>query len=136
MSLEPIRNTRDYLYGRLLAVAEHIENLALYLADEKRPTNAERLMQRFCDHPLSTWLTIRKSLEPYRQRLLQKQRGGFLHNMDSLLNEIHALFQPGDFESSEKLSGEFLLGYYCQRQALWEKNDAPANTPETAEGVK
>ena len=136
MALDPNRNTRDYLYGRLLAVAEHIESRALYLAKEERPTNAERLMQRFCDHPLSTWLTIHKNLEPYRQRLQQKQQGGFLHIMDSLLNEIHALFQAGDFEQPGKLSGEFLLGYYCQRQVLREKKDSAANTPETTEGEK
>lgn len=56
MALEETRNTRDYLYGRLLAVAEYIERTALDAAGEKnRPTNAERLMQRFADQPYATW---------------------------------------------------------------------------------
>jgi CRISPR-associated protein Csd1 len=36
MSLEEGRDTRDYLFGRLLAVAENIEEQALCLANEKR----------------------------------------------------------------------------------------------------
>ncbi|MDR3362405.1 MAG: type I-C CRISPR-associated protein Cas8c/Csd1 [Desulfovibrio sp.] len=135
MSLEPERTSRDYLYGRLLAVAEHLESRALHLAKEERPTNAERLMQRFSDHPLSTWLVIRKNLEPYRQRL-QQHRAGFLRNVDSLLDEIHTLFLPGDFESPEKLSGEFLLGYHCQRSALWKKKEENySDIPETIKGA-
>lgn len=35
MALEENRTTRDYLYGRLLAVAEKIEEVALYVAGEK-----------------------------------------------------------------------------------------------------
>ena len=43
MSLEEDRNSRDYLFGRLLAIAEKIEGHALYLAKETRGTTAERL---------------------------------------------------------------------------------------------
>jgi CRISPR-associated protein Csd1 len=46
MALEPDRVSRDYLYGRLLAIADNIENYALSLAGEKRDTTAARLMQR------------------------------------------------------------------------------------------
>lgn len=49
MGLDETNTSRDYLYGRLLAVAERIERVALSVAEEKRPTNAERLMQRFAD---------------------------------------------------------------------------------------
>ena len=51
MSLEEDRTTRDYLFGRLLAIADNIERLALLAAGEDRETNAARLMQRFADHP-------------------------------------------------------------------------------------
>ncbi|WP_354005778.1 type I-C CRISPR-associated protein Cas8c/Csd1, partial [Aeromonas caviae] len=54
MALEQDRITRDYLYGRLLAVAENIESQALFVAGEKRDTMAARLMQRFADRPYST----------------------------------------------------------------------------------
>lgn len=64
MALEEERTSRDYLYGRLLAVADSIENRALALAAEKRDTMAARLMQRFADRPFSTWRTIELALGP------------------------------------------------------------------------
>nr|WP_275575185.1 type I-C CRISPR-associated protein Cas8c/Csd1 [Methylocucumis oryzae] len=51
MALDRNYHARDYLYGRLLAVAERIEEIALSAAEENRSTNAARLMQRFADHP-------------------------------------------------------------------------------------
>lgn len=126
MALEPERTSRDYLYGRLLAIAERIEEVALHVAKENRPTTAARLMQRFADHPFSTWRTIEMSLQPYMQRL-QASRGGFLHNMRALLDAVHGLFQEEDFQSESRLTGEFLLGYHCQRQELKK----PSNVQET-----
>ena len=58
MKLETERHTPDYLYGRLLAIADNIENYALRMAGEGRETTAARLMQRFADRPFSTWRTI------------------------------------------------------------------------------
>ena len=117
MALESDRTTRDYLYGRLLAIAEHIEGRALYVAGEKRDTTAARLMQRFADRPYSTWKTIELSLTPYKTRL-RTQRAGFLYQMEKLLDEVMISFSREDFAQDAALSGEFLLGYHCQRQML------------------
>lgn len=117
MALETDRRSRDYLYGRLLAVAEHIESRALYIADEKRDTTAAKLMQRFADRPATTWRIIEPALKPYISRLRAK-RAGFMFEMDKLLDEIIPSFIGDDFLDDSKLSGEFLLGYHCQRQAL------------------
>jgi CRISPR-associated protein Csd1 len=123
MALEQDRTTRDYLFGRLLAVAEHIEGRALYLADEKRDTSAAKLMQRFADHPYSTWRTIELSLAPYKTRLRSK-RPAFLAEMEKLIDGIVCMFSGPDFMSEARLSGEFLLGYHCQRQALRPKSES------------
>jgi CRISPR-associated protein Csd1 len=120
MALEKERTDRDYLYGRLLAVAEHLEEIALNVAKEPRETTAARLMQRFSDFPFSTWRTIESSLVPYKSRL-SANRPGFLVNMKKLLDEIHAMFLPGDFENNGRLSGSYLLGYHCQRLELKTK---------------
>lgn len=117
MALEENRVTRDYLYGRLLAIAENIENLALFVAGEKRDTMAARLMQRFSDRPYSTWKIIELSLTPYKSRL-RSRRAGFLFGMETLLDEVMGQFQSNDFTKDSPLSGEFLLGYHCQRQTL------------------
>jgi CRISPR-associated protein Csd1 len=55
MALENERTDRDYLYGRLLAVAEHIEERALFLSNENRETNAARMMHIFSEQPFQTW---------------------------------------------------------------------------------
>lgn len=117
MSLETDRYSRDYLYGRLLAIAEHIESRALYVAGEKRDTVAAKLMQRFADRPASTWRTIELALTPSKSRLRAK-RPGSLYDMEKLLDEVVSSFLGEDFLNDSKLSGEFLLGYHCQRQTL------------------
>lgn len=121
MSLEEDRTTRDYLYGRLLAIAERIESVALSVASESRPTTAARLMQRFADRPFSTWRNIELALQPYMQRL-QSNRAGFLTNMKKELDAVMALFKTGEFEQDKALSGEFLLGYHCQRMCYGQKS--------------
>ena len=123
MSLEEGRNSRDYLFGRLLAIAEKIESYALYLAKEGRDTTAERLMQRFSDHPASTWRTIELALRPYMQRL-QSNRPGYLYNLKCLLDDVISRFKDDDFTRAGRLDAEFLLGYHCQRAAL-----RPVDTP-------
>jgi CRISPR-associated protein Csd1 len=134
MTLETGRTSRDYLYGRLLAIAEHIEGRALYVGGETRDTTAAKLMQRFADRPASTWRTIELALKPYISRLRAK-RAGFIREMENLLDEVIPSFQGDDFLDDRKLSGEFLLGYHCQRQVLNPpKVDAmPAVEETTAE---
>lgn len=123
MSLETDKSSRDYLYGRLLAIAERIEEVALNVAGENRPTTAARLMQRFADRPFSTWRNLELALIPYMQRL-QNSRAGFLVNRKKELDEVLGLFNTSDFTNDKALSGEFLLAYHCQRQIL-------RNKPET-----
>ncbi|HTF63875.1 MAG TPA: type I-C CRISPR-associated protein Cas8c/Csd1 [Edaphobacter sp.] len=118
MALEQERQSRDYLYGRLLAIADNIESHALSMADEKRDTTAARLMQRFADRPASTWRTIEMALRPYMSRLRAGAcSAGFLVAREKLLDEVINSFQSPNFTSDTRLSGEFLLGYHCQREA-------------------
>ncbi|MDD5364584.1 MAG: type I-C CRISPR-associated protein Cas8c/Csd1 [Gallionellaceae bacterium] len=117
MTLETARTSRDYLYGRLLAIAEHIEGRALYVGGETRDTTAAKLMQRFADRPASTWRTIELALTPAKSRLRAK-RAGFLHEMEKLHDEVVSSFVGDGFLDDSKLTGEFLLGYHCQRQTL------------------
>lgn len=113
MALDTNRKTRDYLYGRLLALAESLEDWALSLAGENRETNAARLMQRFSERPYSTWRTIELALNPYKARL-----GGKSSKRQRMIDDVVASFDPSDFLSDRRLSGEFLLGYHCQREFL------------------
>lgn len=133
MTFEQGRKSRDYLFGCLLAVADRIEGWALYLADEKRDTSAAKLMQRFADRPYSTWRTIELSLTPYKTRLRSKDPF-FLYEKEKLLDEIVCSLGQ-DFTIDKPLSGEFLLGYHCQRQVLWSKSKS-AKPEATTENEK
>lgn len=125
MALDPNRKTRDYLYGRLLALAESLEEWALNKAGEDRPTNAARLMQRFSERPFTTWRTIELALTPYKARL-----GGRSKKRQRMIDDVVASFNPEDFTSDKKLSGEFLLGYHSQREYLRNSADVNKETDE------
>lgn len=134
MALEQERTSRDYLFGRLLAVAEDIESYALFVAGEKpRDTNAARLMQRFSDRPVSTWKVLEGRLPPYISRL-RANRPGVLYRKEKLLDEIMALFKTEEFLLDTPLSGEYLLGYHCQRQALRARDDTTETSQATTSG--
>jgi CRISPR-associated protein Csd1 len=132
MSLEEERKTRDYLFGRILAIAEHIELRALYIAEESGDTSASKLMHRFADRPCSTWRSIEIALAPYRARLRAK-RPQLLLRLEKELDRVVGQFGTEDFVSDARLSGEFLLGYHCQRAALWKTEPIESGSADLEE---
>lgn len=140
MALDRTRRSRDYLFGRLLAVADNLEQMALQLSEEKRETNAARQMAHFARKPMSSWRDLdSQKLPPYRSRL-QTRAPGFLRARQGEIQEICDLFNPDEFDD-KPLSGEFLLGFHCQRSALMAKNEASTeeadktNSPATADAT-
>lgn len=121
LELERTRNDRNYLYGRMLAVADKIESHARYLQigkndTDKRPTNAVRYMSAFAAKPFRTWELIYRQLNPYLQRL----DGGEWYQKE--LDEIMELFIAGEYENDKSLDGKYLLGYSLQRRYYSNKN--------------
>jgi CRISPR-associated protein Csd1 len=126
MSLDETRTTRDYLYGRLLALADNLESWALREANEERETSAARLMQRFAEHPFSTWRQIELALRPYIARL-----GGKSFSLQREIDKVVDMFNPQEFMRDTRLSGEFLLGYHSQREALRRKRSSQNDNEES-----
>lgn len=129
VALEGQRTDREYLYGRLLAVADKIESAARYkqgsAKDDVRPTNAIRYMTAFSQHPFRTWhMLFTQQLNPYIQQL----HGASWHL--NQIEEIMALFTQGAYESDSPLNGKYLLGFFAQRQALRTR------TTETVKDIK
>jgi CRISPR-associated protein Csd1 len=91
-------------------------------------------MQRFADHPCSTWRSIELALTPYKTRL-RTNRPTVLLERDKLLDAVIGKFSGEDFISDGKLSGEFLLGYHCQRAALWQKGKQDGGSPDQDESI-
>lgn len=127
MSLEEDRTTRDYLYGRLLAVADYIEEISLSDSEKNRQTNAARFMQRFASRPYQTWPMLYEQLAPYIARI-KANRTGRWKQMMQLLEDIKDKFTADSFTDPSPLSGEFLLAYYSQRKALWKAKEKTTET--------
>ncbi|MBK3496457.1 type I-C CRISPR-associated protein Cas8c/Csd1 [Viridibacillus sp. YIM B01967] len=116
VALDKTNTERDYLYGRLLAVADVLERNALG-KEENRPTNAIRYMNAFARNPERTWSTIQANLQPYIMKL--REKGTFF---TKLIDEIGSQFNYEEF-NNKSLSGKYLLGFYSQRQDLYTKKD-------------
>ncbi|WP_125717353.1 type I-C CRISPR-associated protein Cas8c/Csd1 [Pseudoalteromonas rubra] len=143
MGLQEDYRSRDYLFGRLLAVAHEIERYALYLSRAERMTTAERYMNRFTNRPNVTWLNISNALQPYQQRIFAGRGGAFESAYRRKLSEIINMFDIDDFNSDKPLEPEFLLGFHSQlvwleqrkvdngNWKLKELNESEPSTPQT-----
>jgi len=120
VSLDNENNNRDYLFGRLLAIADVLERRALG-AEETRTTNAIRYMNSFSKSPARTWKTIQESIQPYQVRLGTK--GLYLSR---LIDEVASRISFEEF-NNRPLSGKYLLGFYSQRNHLYQKTDSNKN---------
>lgn len=118
MALDENQKDRSYIFGRLLAIAQKIEEYALSTAGEKRETNAERLMHQFKLHPYKTWGILTDKLKPYMARL-----GGKGTRLVELMTLVNTNLSYEDFTSSKKLEDSYILGYYCQRQVFVEERN-------------
>ncbi len=124
VALDIENNDRDYLFGRLLAVADVLERRALG-NEETRSSNAIRYMNSFSKSPARTWKTIQDSLQPYQARLGTKAR-----YLSSLIDEVATRIAVEDF-NNKPLSGKYLLGFYSQRHELYQKKEKNNLTEES-----
>ena len=129
MELDLKKTDRDYLFGRLLAVADKIESHAMYLQAKKngqkndagkRPTNAVRYMSAFAAKPFRTWKIIYEQLNPYIQQLNSNW-------YQRMIDEIMTLFSGDEYGNDNPLNGWYLMGYSLQRKALFDKNEEEEN---------
>lgn len=114
-------NSRDYLFGRLLGVAEVMERNILNDRNEKRATNATRYFNAFSQHPARTWLVIRKQLTPYFERL-----GTRANRYTRALQEIEMKMTTEQM-NDDSLGPVFILGYSSQIQYMYTKKEENKN---------
>lgn len=115
-------DNRDYLYGRLLAVADRIEYRTFDKEkDTGRVTNAKRYMSTFSQRPFETWKIIEENLQPYLNKLSISERRYY----ENLIDSICELFDMEAFRKNDKLDGLYLLGFHSQSYDLkYNKNKA------------
>lgn len=117
--------SRDYLFGRLLAVAHKLELDST--EDGKTPTVSLRLMNRFVQSPASTWLQLFCKLIVHLGHLGQSSNhqdsGSIADRYLSLLGEIEQKFAFEERISNQPLSYEFLTGFSSQLRELYLKTE-------------
>ena len=107
-----------YLLGRILAIYDAIEQYALNIQKEDRPTNAMRLYAPFQEHPFVTLTTLDKKIRPYVEKLGRKC--DYLLSMkQDLMEELYTEMDIEAVEHIQNLNAYFVIGFDCQRK---EKN--------------
>lgn len=131
MALDDTCNDRSYLFGRILACADQLEQYAVYSEGDKvfRPTNALRYEVAYTQHPAKTLALLRKQLEPYLERLVKARRSTYAS--DLMLQLIARI--PAEQFNDQPLTELYLLGYACQRSEFYKKADATTKADESIE---
>lgn len=119
MSIDQESKDRSYLFGRLLAVADKVEEEANFLGEKRRLTAAKRYMNIFAKKPSTTWVNIHNKLSPCWSKLSYGSRIKY----SKLIDKICELFEKEDFERQRALEPSFLLAYYHQRGELYQEQN-------------
>lgn len=132
MALEPEKKNRSYQFGRLLAVLEKAERDA-FDNGEKREPNAIRMWSLFVKRPMyATTVIIEQLKNAYYPRLEPGERSHY----DKLIEGImRVISEFPENEIGKPLGEEYLMGYYLQKDALYQKknNDNDDNESEDEE---
>ena len=120
MALDKNCSDRSYLFGRLLAIADAIENNT-YTDEDRRETNAIRMQKAFTLRPMTTWSALWDKLRPYNKRLAQSKPGLYRY-YHSVIDDILNRLSPFDPTLNQKLDDIYLLGYSHQRAYRTEKS--------------
>ncbi|MHC1723670.1 MAG: type I-C CRISPR-associated protein Cas8c/Csd1 [Aminipila sp.] len=121
MNSDEENKDRSYLFGRLLAYAQHIESYSQFISgNSHRQTSAERMMQQFSRHPSKTWNQLYMKLLIYTRQI---SNPGLVNKWNIEIEKIMKALGRDNF-SNKELDEQFLLGYHVQRMELRnQKND-------------
>ncbi|NMA07373.1 MAG: hypothetical protein GX928_06680 [Ruminococcaceae bacterium] len=136
--LDKGKQTRDYLYGRLLAVYEKIEKdattSAIVSVDEKagdksqdkskasRLTNVERVWASFFQSPERMLGVLHMKIRPYLDKL-KSNRADNYNYYNSLIGEIQTDIRDAESYLANKnkaLNEDAVFGYYAQNREFYK----------------
>lgn len=117
MSLDKNNRHRDYLYGRLLAVAYKVEYDTFAQEERgKRVTNADRYRSMMVRKPQKTWQIVEDRIQPYMKKLSP----GLQKKYKEEFQDIYDLFEGDDFSKPGRLRERFQIGNACELSSLWK----------------
>ena len=118
---------RDYLFGRLLAVAHKLEDYVNFKSGNSgRETSAMRYWSTYAQKPARTFMTIRNKLQPY----ISKLKTGTRNYYQSLAEEIIEKLEETHSFNNEPLKENYLLGYYSQMAEFRNNHHTESNEEE------
>ena len=133
--VKKVKSSRDFNYGKLMAIYERVELAALLGRDGEdlkkergknlRITNADRLWSAMIRTPERTRFILESKIKPY-MNILKKSKPGMYVFFDKMITEITLkLIELDDIQTGDKgaLNEEFVLGYYYQKNEFYKKRD-------------
>ena len=140
LALDRENADRSYLFGRLLAVADRIENSALNKKSkaenggkiDHRDTNAMRMWSAYAAHPFTCFENLRKCIAPYLSSLSYGSEEFYQNEIEEIMEKLG----ENSGELNRPLEPEYLLGFYLERAELrkFTAKTAEENTDQNEEG--
>ena len=128
MALDPGKQDRSYQFGRLLAVMEKAER-DTYGTNENREPNAIRQMSVFWRRPMYVTANLEKQLEQaYLPKLNPGSRVFYKNMIGQIMEEIDKFPEN---QQNRPLEPSYLMGYYLQRSALYQKKENEQNEEDS-----
>lgn len=129
--LDVHEQNRDYLFGRLLAVAHKLELDTMQDVDPKRrnktKTAAVQAMTAYVQNPAKSWTHLYCRLLP---KLRELGKDGYsARRYQNLFGEIESQFLPEEREKQSGLFYLFLAGFSAQLRELYCKAEERQDTP-------
>lgn len=135
VNLDDNNNSLPYTWGRLFAAYERVQEKAAWLDERNLNTTiVDRYFNAACATPIVVFATLGKLNQAHLSKLHKKGQGGRDAKLVARLSDrIHheGTRLPAQFTNEEQ--GDFILGYWCQRQAFFDAGKNVAANAATQE---
>jgi len=125
--MDPNANSPGYSLGRLLAVLERLQALAI---NDANATVVDRFFGGASATPKAVFVRLLKGARHHARKAMDGENGGMAFRLDRIIDELTGPFQPktNGFPAHLDLEqqGLFVLGYHQMRKWLWMSSEERA----------
>jgi CRISPR-associated protein Csd1 len=125
--MDPNANSPGYSLGRLMAVLERLQALAINNANA---TVVDRFFGGASATPKAVFVRLLKNARHHARKAMDSESGGMAFRLERIIDELTGPFQPktNGFPAHLDLEqqGLFVLGYHQMRKWLWMSNEERA----------
>jgi len=125
--MDPNANSPGYSLGRLMAVLERLQSLAI---NDANATVVDRFFSGASATPKAVFVRLLKNARHHARKAMDGEHGGMAFLLDRVIDELTGPFQPktNGFPAHLDLEqqGLFVLGYHQMRKWLWMSGEERA----------